>query len=218
LKQVNKDGQLHVVPASIKGQYIIRFTVTSYYTTEDDIKRDWEIIKETAKGILKMREDKSKYDRFQSSLLLSNVSQTPKFVNASFAAFFPDPDLLFNIVKELNTRDYTQSQMPLTPRGKLKFFDSQKQLSFEYSKSLKPSQKKVNFKNRLEVSVPRLRQQASLDSKIESIFDEQEYVQKSKINIQSQSFQQYSNGKLDSEDDLAEFPTSLETINDEQSK
>ena len=36
-----------MVPASIKGKYIIRFTVTSTYTTEEDIDRDWRIIKET---------------------------------------------------------------------------------------------------------------------------------------------------------------------------
>ena len=36
-----------MVPASIKGKYIIRFTVTSQYTTEADIERDWKIIKDT---------------------------------------------------------------------------------------------------------------------------------------------------------------------------
>lgn len=35
-----------MVPAAIKGKYIIRFTVTSQYTTEQDIDRDWKIIKE----------------------------------------------------------------------------------------------------------------------------------------------------------------------------
>ena len=35
-----------MVPASIKGKYIIRFTVTSQYTTEEDIDRDWKIIKD----------------------------------------------------------------------------------------------------------------------------------------------------------------------------
>ncbi len=178
LKQLNKDGQLHVVPACIKGKYIIRFTVTSFYTTEDDIKRDWKIIKTTAMQILKENEEKSKYERFQSSLLLSNVPQTPKFVNASFAAFFPDPDLVFNILKELNTRDYSQSQMPLTPRGKVKLFLNEKQLSFEYSKNIEINKKKVNFKalNGLNAQFY-LRKQSSLDSKIESIFDEQEFVQ-----------------------------------------
>lgn len=36
-----------MVPASIKGKYIIRFTVTSQYTTEEDIDRDWKIIRDT---------------------------------------------------------------------------------------------------------------------------------------------------------------------------
>ena len=36
-----------MVPASIKGKYIIRFTVTSQYTTEEDIDRDWRIIRDT---------------------------------------------------------------------------------------------------------------------------------------------------------------------------
>ena len=40
LKQLNKDGRIHVVPACIKDKYIIRFTVTSLYTTD----KDWHII------------------------------------------------------------------------------------------------------------------------------------------------------------------------------
>lgn len=185
LKHLNKGGQLHVVPASIKGKYIIRFTVTSYYTTEDDIRRDWRIIKETADQVLKRREEKTKFERFQSSLLLSNVPQTPKFVNASFAAFFPDPDVMFNIIKELNNRDYTQSHMPLTPRGKTKLFlnEPQKQLSFEHSNtlsygtSLNKKSNYRNFKAHKMYMMSKLHQQSSLDSKIEHIFDEQEYLQ-----------------------------------------
>ena len=44
LKRLNSSGQLHCVPASLKGKYVIRFTVTSQYTTEDDIERDWSLI------------------------------------------------------------------------------------------------------------------------------------------------------------------------------
>lgn len=36
-----------MVPAAIKGKYVLRFTVTSQYTTEADIDRDWGIIVET---------------------------------------------------------------------------------------------------------------------------------------------------------------------------
>lgn len=52
LKRLNSSGRLHMVPASFKGKYVIRFTVTSQYTTEADIQRDWSIIQTTAKIIL----------------------------------------------------------------------------------------------------------------------------------------------------------------------
>lgn len=58
--------------------------------------------------------------RFQSSLLLSNVPQTPKVVNASFLAFFPDMELTLDIVKELTKRDYALSHLPLKPRRKFR--------------------------------------------------------------------------------------------------
>lgn len=135
LKQLNKDGKIHVVPARVKESYIIRFTVTSYYTTEEDIKRDWCIIQSTAEKILKdehlQKEEKKK---FQSTLLLSNVPQTPKLVNASFLAFL-DIESAYDILKELTKRDYARAHLPLKPRRKPKFFtdSSQKFLSFDQS-------------------------------------------------------------------------------------
>jgi histidine decarboxylase len=53
LKRVNASGQLHCVPASLKGMYVIRFTVTSPQTTEGDIVRDWGIIQTYAEEILR---------------------------------------------------------------------------------------------------------------------------------------------------------------------
>ena len=52
-------GRVHMVPASLKGRYIIRFTVTSQYTTADDIERDWILIQTTADQVI---EDLSKED------------------------------------------------------------------------------------------------------------------------------------------------------------
>lgn len=34
-----------MVPASVKGKYVIRFTTTSTHTTEDDITKDWKLIR-----------------------------------------------------------------------------------------------------------------------------------------------------------------------------
>ena len=39
---------MHAVPASLKGKYVIRFTVTSPRTTLDDLTRDWNLIRDTA--------------------------------------------------------------------------------------------------------------------------------------------------------------------------
>jgi len=41
-----------MVPALLQGRYVIRFTVTSHYTVEADIERDWAVIIETATAVL----------------------------------------------------------------------------------------------------------------------------------------------------------------------
>ena len=52
LKRLNARGNLHCVPASLKGRYVIRFTVTSQRTTGDDITRDWAEIRAVAAEVL----------------------------------------------------------------------------------------------------------------------------------------------------------------------
>ncbi len=51
LRRLNSSGKVHMVPASFKGKYVIRFTVTSQYTREADIERDWVIIQEMARKV-----------------------------------------------------------------------------------------------------------------------------------------------------------------------
>jgi len=41
-----------MVPASLQGRYVIRFTVTSHYTVDADIERDWAIISGAATAVL----------------------------------------------------------------------------------------------------------------------------------------------------------------------
>lgn len=43
---------MHLIPADIHSKRIIRFTVTSQFTTADDILKDWSIISETASALL----------------------------------------------------------------------------------------------------------------------------------------------------------------------
>jgi len=52
LKKLNSEGQVHCVPASLCGRYVIRFTVTSQYTTAADIAKDWSVVRATASRVL----------------------------------------------------------------------------------------------------------------------------------------------------------------------
>lgn len=53
LKRLNNRGNLHAVPASLKGKYVIRFTITSTHTTNEDILKDWNEIRFVTTELLK---------------------------------------------------------------------------------------------------------------------------------------------------------------------
>ncbi|NXA47298.1 DCHS decarboxylase, partial [Nothocercus julius] len=52
LKELSSSGRLFLIPATIHDKFIIRFTVTSQFTTREDILRDWNIIQQTAAHIV----------------------------------------------------------------------------------------------------------------------------------------------------------------------
>lgn len=52
LKRLNHRGNLHCVPACLKEKYVIRFTITSTKTTNDDITKDYAEIRQVATDIL----------------------------------------------------------------------------------------------------------------------------------------------------------------------
>ncbi|KAK4303684.1 hypothetical protein Pmani_024313 [Petrolisthes manimaculis] len=113
LKKVNSTGKLHCVPACLKGQYVIRFTVTSTHTTAEDLSRDWAIIRAIASEVLTTTpaeqhnrtkvslKDTRKNPDFGTSLLLANSPMSPKIVNGSFAAIFDNNDVLYEFAKKL---------------------------------------------------------------------------------------------------------------------
>ncbi|XP_032088321.1 histidine decarboxylase [Thamnophis elegans] len=51
LQDLNKSGKLFVIPATVQEKLIIRFTVTSQFTTREDIQQDWALIQQTAANI-----------------------------------------------------------------------------------------------------------------------------------------------------------------------
>uniref|UniRef100_A0A8C3S4Z2 Histidine decarboxylase n=1 Tax=Chelydra serpentina TaxID=8475 RepID=A0A8C3S4Z2_CHESE len=52
LKELSKSGSLFLIPATIRDKFIICFTVTSQFTTREDILQDWHIIQQTAAQII----------------------------------------------------------------------------------------------------------------------------------------------------------------------
>ncbi|XP_039933218.1 histidine decarboxylase isoform X1 [Hirundo rustica] len=52
LKELSSSGRLFLIPATIRDKFIIRFTVTSQFTTREDILQDWSIIQYTAAQIV----------------------------------------------------------------------------------------------------------------------------------------------------------------------
>ncbi|XP_047541785.1 histidine decarboxylase isoform X1 [Vanessa atalanta] len=105
LKKLNGRGYIHAVPACFKGVYVIRFTVTSQRTTNQDILDDWNEIKKVASEILvdmfgsengnivihkkpriSLKETRELNATFGTSLLLANSPMSPKIVNGTHVA------------------------------------------------------------------------------------------------------------------------------------
>ncbi|XP_017794539.1 PREDICTED: histidine decarboxylase [Habropoda laboriosa] len=114
LKKMNSRGRVHCVPAALHGKYVIRFTVTSTNTTNEDILRDWAEIRNTANEILgdttqppvrarvplaENSDTREKNENFGSSLLLANSPMSPKIVNGSFAAIYDTADVFEECTK-----------------------------------------------------------------------------------------------------------------------
>ncbi|EFN88410.1 histidine decarboxylase [Harpegnathos saltator] len=111
LKKLNSRGRLHCVPAALHGKYVIRFTVTSTNTTNEDILRDWAEIRNIASEMLgdssgspvrprvPLADTRQKNENFGSSLLLANSPMSPKIVNGSFAAIYDAAEVFEECMK-----------------------------------------------------------------------------------------------------------------------
>ncbi|ODM91369.1 Histidine decarboxylase [Orchesella cincta] len=125
LKRLNASGKIHCVPASLKGRYVIRFTITSPQTTVEDICTDWAVVKETARAVLSneevrdipmvparkvpLAETRLRNAHFGTSLLLANSPMSPKIVNGSFAAIFDSNELFKEFERKLKLSEMDNS-------------------------------------------------------------------------------------------------------------
>ncbi|XP_066270637.1 aromatic-L-amino-acid decarboxylase-like isoform X2 [Branchiostoma lanceolatum] len=86
LNRLNKTGKLFMVPASLKGKYIIRFTVTSQNTAESDIEYDFELIQKMASHVLSGNEAEPDMAKWETETFVSKVSSAPDDSNGNRAA------------------------------------------------------------------------------------------------------------------------------------
>ncbi|XP_013136728.1 PREDICTED: histidine decarboxylase [Papilio polytes] len=128
LKRLNARGYIHAVPACFKSVYVIRFTVTSQRTTNQDIIDDWTEIKAVASEILiemfgseygnvvvpkkprvSLKETRELNATFGTSLLLANSPMSPKIVNGTHVA-------ICDYEQVLNSCAQTFAQLKMEPK------------------------------------------------------------------------------------------------------
>ncbi|XP_050445565.1 histidine decarboxylase [Cataglyphis hispanica] len=143
LKKLNSRGRLHCVPAALHGKYVIRFTVTSTNTTNQDIVRDWAEIRNTANEILgatsespvrakvPLADTRQKNENFGSSLLLANSPMSPKIVNGSFAAIYDTADVFEECMKTFGKINLEARDSPAMRRRIRGILMSGKQFSLD---------------------------------------------------------------------------------------
>ena len=99
---------------------MIRFTVTSQRTTNEDIVKDWNEIRAVATLVLDdqnirvrakvpLADTKNKNENFGTSLLLANSPMSPKIVNGSFVAIYDRDDVLEEFSKTIKLRQDAQN-------------------------------------------------------------------------------------------------------------
>lgn len=88
LKDLNKTGKLFVIPATIQDKFIIRFTVTSQFTTREDILRDWTLIQQAAVQVFNLHHTAQAVVSEEGVQRLGTItSLSPISVNAASQCF-----------------------------------------------------------------------------------------------------------------------------------
>ncbi|XP_028562077.2 histidine decarboxylase [Podarcis muralis] len=88
LKDLNKSGKLFVIPATVHDKFIIRFTVTSQFTTREDIRRDWALVQEAALQVLNMHHTPKPVAISEEGVQVPNVITSPISKSIGAAPFF----------------------------------------------------------------------------------------------------------------------------------
>ena len=78
LKMINESGKLHMVPALVNEDYVIRFAVCAENATEENITFAWGVISTAAMDLMSSKselEKTKKYDRMETGELSETESE-----------------------------------------------------------------------------------------------------------------------------------------------
>ncbi|XP_077293289.1 histidine decarboxylase [Arctopsyche grandis] len=150
LKKLNARGRIHCVPACLKSRYVIRFTITSTRTTNNDLLEDWAEIRIVAKDVLMeefgtedgnlqphkktrvpLKDTRELNAAFGTSLLLANSPMSPKIVDGSFAAIRDYGGLLTKFAETFNSLQIEPKDSPAMRRRIRGMMTAGKQFSLD---------------------------------------------------------------------------------------
>jgi len=130
MNRINNTGQMYLIPTEMKEKYVIRFVISSQYTTAKHIEIDWECIKKAATEHLKAYTS-PKGAMSESAISLVGNPYRQQFINASFATMFDDKSIVMdhhNKMSEHQERAKSAAQQKVTPAA-LKLRASAQQLN-----------------------------------------------------------------------------------------
>ncbi|XP_053378722.1 aromatic-L-amino-acid decarboxylase-like [Mercenaria mercenaria] len=94
LKNINESRRIHMVPALVNENYVIRFAVCAESATDDDIKYAWHEIVNAAEDLMSSKHELEKmnvFEKFESCELSETESEDEVFDQELF-----DPELIFD--------------------------------------------------------------------------------------------------------------------------
>ena len=96
LSMINASGRLHMVPANVNEEFVIRFCVCAQKATEQDIETAWQIIQEVAETILRCHMDEEEEKEKDDDLKLlkeKKNKQSLQHKRSFFVRMVSDPKL-----------------------------------------------------------------------------------------------------------------------------
>ncbi|XP_044734644.1 aromatic-L-amino-acid decarboxylase-like [Chrysoperla carnea] len=111
LSNINASGKIHMVPASVRDKYVIRFCAVAQHATSEDIDHAWEVITEFATELLEQAAEK---EQELADDVFDIVERKRKHTLAQKRSFFvrmvSDPKI-YNptIIKTANRRHLTDT-------------------------------------------------------------------------------------------------------------